>query len=276
MATADELRAELRVECRASGLRADRTPTRSDVRRRRRQIAATVGVVAVGLVWLSIARRSGAPLLGHTAVAWTSVLLAGGFATYAAGQERHLRRVERITAELVELDARVAQEVIDHVALSDLDGSLRRSLLLDDTLGGLLDGAMTLTKAHAGTLYLLRDDLSPSVWTRRGAGASPDTRPGSVAARVAGGADPVLVDAAGRDVARAGSRMAAPIDVNGIRVAVVEVADAGEGVYDHVDLELLARFCTSAAHALDGSVLYRDALERSQRSAGLSLDDDYY
>lgn len=275
--TADDLRAEIRVESRAAGLGSSRAITGSRIKRRRHEIIATAVILAasaglvvlLGVVWGGV--------FASGVLRGAMILVVGVVTAYIVEKHRHLSRVEHLASEMNELEAETAQRLIDQVVYSDIDDGLRKSLLVEDTLDGLLDGAVELARGGSGTLYLLRDDGMPSVWTRRD-GSFADTAPESAAVMAAKGRVPVLVDESGKEVERGGMRMASPLAVNGTPVAVIEVIARPVQTFDTVDLELLYRFCMSSEGALDGSSLYNDALRRTSE---IYLDenetvDEYY
>jgi GAF domain-containing protein len=61
--------------------------------------------------------------------------------------------------------------------------------------------------------------------------------------------------------------MAVPIVVRDVIVGVVELAARPVRPFDTVDLELVNRFASSAAIALDGSAIYEEAARRVPSSS---------
>lgn len=266
--TIDELRAEIRVESRAAGLRPEEAIDEANIQRRRRQIAV-VGIVVFFGVVLSTLRAN---LWGTDDVEWLDadlvkslmITFAGAFIAYVAEKERHLRRLDHLGHQARELHLAAAERIIETATFGEVDGELHESLLLEDVLDRMLDGAVELTGASGGVLYLLRDDLSVTVWSRRGDTDGPLAKGlVSLAQRVAQAGKPLLLTKSGVPAVAGGATMAAPVRVNGTLIGVVAALTTSSRTFDAVDLELLDRFCVRSGRALANSCVYEDALLRA-------------
>jgi hypothetical protein len=259
----EELQAEIRMESRAAGLRSEPGISSRQIRRRRREIVLAATFVTAGLVALTFSDNAG--VLASSAFRAPLIFLGGCFLGYVVDKERHLRRLDELGKEERDLQARSARRVLDQVVYSDVDDGLRKSLMFEDALDALVEGAITFSLASGATLYVLREDDSTSVWTR--VGEAPPSVDGSLADRAVEERRPILVDAHGVESNATGERMAVPIVVRDVIVGVVELAARPVRPFDTVDLELVNRFASSAAIALDGSAIYEEAARRVPSSS---------
>jgi hypothetical protein len=266
--TIDELRAEIRVESRAAGFRRGEVVDQKHIRRRRMQIAVVGLVVFFGVVFTTLR----ANLWGTNEVEWLDtdlikslmITFAGGFIAYVVEKERHLRRLDELGHKEKELHLAAAERIIESAAFGEVEGELHDSLLLEDVLERMLAGAVEVTAARAGTLFLLRDDLTVTVWAKQGELTDANT---SLATRVAQAGKPLLLSKSGVPTVANGVRMAAPVRVNDMLIGVIEAEPEDDRSFDAVDLELLDRFCVRSGRALANSCAYEDALMRAMPSA---------
>jgi hypothetical protein len=262
--TMDDLQAEIALECRAAGLRPYEAPDSEHIKRRRFQISLVGFVVFFGVVFSTLR----ADLWGADEVGWIDpdlvrtvmITCAGAFIAYVVEKERHLRRLDQLGDRARQLHLVAAERIIEDATFGEVQSELHESLLLEDVLDRALEGARELAGAAGGILYLLRDDLTVTVWSSSG-----DTEPAaknltSLGQRVAQTGRGLLLSRHGLPALAGGATMAAPVRVNGTLIGVVALVAGATRAFDAVDLELLDRFCVRSGRALANACIYEDAL----------------
>ncbi len=236
-ATVTTLDREIAREERSVGLPTDRPLTDAAIGRRRSQIAGVM--LACALVAICSVFASSAVL--HL----SGVALAGGFGIYAIEQDRHLRRLARLSGDSMRITLYVANELMysgalarDREILELRDRVGRSSGALANALADLLpvDRARVRVVGPSGEMPIAAERT-----VGRGGFVADDAAPGAAAVRRH---VPVRSRVAGRAV------LAVPIWCGDEAVGLLEAVAPASAQFEPVDAALVDAFGAGALAAL--------------------------
>ncbi len=195
-------------------------------------------------------------------VALATMGVAVAFILYALDRERMFRRMTRALFDQHEREVELVTRLNDLKLLVRTSRSLNATLTADDLYGVVLDGAMGITEARRGALFLRRGDHLEVTFSQ-GPGAPEPGR------RVPVGQGEIGKVAVEGDVTLTGdgpSGVCAPIIIRGERVGVLAVErDEGEGALADREVTLVRLFAEQAATAVANATRFE--AERSRVEA---------
>jgi hypothetical protein len=264
--TLEMLKAEIRREERSAGLDPERPLTRSDIDRRRRQIAQVGLLVFFGIVVSTLRANvwgtAHETLFDPDLLRAATITAAGGFIAYVVEKERHLRRLVFLESEERSVALKIADRLLEAAAFADASSSVQDSLVLEGVLQHTLACVQDLVGADTATIRLLSADGQLRVAGVRGpAGTAADLGGVALATRVGLGHEPLLLPGPdGRHDPDTGLVMGAPIMLGDQLLGVLQLGARPEEPFRALDLEIVAGFTRRVALALNHSRLYEDAL----------------
>ena len=262
----EELREEIRREELSAGLSTERPLTRSDIERRRRQIAEVGLLVFFGVVVSTLRANvwgaSHDALFDPNLLRAATITAAGGFIAYVVEKERHLRRLVFLEGEERAVQLAIADRLLESAAFADATSSVQGSLVLERVLERTLDRIRDLVGAESASIRLLSSDGQLRVAAIRGPSETPALLGGvALATRVALAKESMLLPGPkGRHDPTTGLVMGSPIMHGEHLLGVLQLGASVDDPFDAVDLDIVTGFAARVALALNHSRLYEDAL----------------